>query len=97
MKLMRSKLSLLGTYTSSHAHHRGSHRGRSHGGPERRHRLDDARRGRPGGGYQPATMYRRFALQDELLSALIIAELDALENVVRGRLRFADQPARRSR
>ncbi|HMS76412.1 helix-turn-helix domain-containing protein [Gordonia sp. (in: high G+C Gram-positive bacteria)] len=43
-------------------------------------------------GISRATMYRRFASRDELLSALIIAELDALENVVRGRLRFADQP-----
>ncbi|MGC4935684.1 TetR/AcrR family transcriptional regulator [Gordonia sp. DT30] len=39
-----------------------------------------------------ATLYRRFASRDALIAALVTAELDELERLVRSRLRFADEP-----
>jgi AcrR family transcriptional regulator len=43
-------------------------------------------------GISRATMYRRFATRDTLIAAVVAAELDALEELVLARLRFADQP-----
>lgn len=43
-------------------------------------------------GLSRATVYRRFASRDQLISTLIDAELDALESVLLTRLRFADEP-----
>lgn len=43
-------------------------------------------------GLSRATIYRRYASRDDLIAALIAAELDALEGLFAGRMRFADQP-----
>ena len=43
-------------------------------------------------GISRATMYRRFASRDQLIAAMVGAELDALEKMVSARLRFADEP-----
>ncbi len=39
-----------------------------------------------------ATLYRRFASRDDLITALVVTELNDLEALVTNRLRFADQP-----
>lgn len=44
-------------------------------------------------GLSRATVYRRFASKNGLVSALVNHELEALERVVLDRLRFADDPA----
>lgn len=43
-------------------------------------------------GISRATMYRRFASRDGLIGALIADELDRLERLLIGRLRFSDAP-----
>jgi len=43
-------------------------------------------------GISRATMYRRYASRDQLVEAVINAELDALETVLLNRLRFTDEP-----
>ncbi|MCF8586876.1 TetR/AcrR family transcriptional regulator [Gordonia liuliyuniae] len=39
-----------------------------------------------------ATVYRRYSSREELIGALVADELDRLEQMLLGRLRFADQP-----
>ncbi|MDJ0029741.1 helix-turn-helix domain-containing protein [Gordonia alkanivorans] len=43
-------------------------------------------------GISRATIYRRYASRDQLLSAIVSSEFDALERVMLSRLRFADDP-----
>ncbi|GAC58712.1 putative TetR family transcriptional regulator [Gordonia hirsuta DSM 44140 = NBRC 16056] len=43
-------------------------------------------------GISRATMYRRFDSRDALIGALVAAELGALERLLTGRMRFADEP-----
>lgn len=43
-------------------------------------------------GISRATIYRRYASRDQLIAAVVSSELDALERVMLGRLRFTDDP-----
>ncbi|MEO9329030.1 TetR/AcrR family transcriptional regulator [Gordonia aurantiaca] len=43
-------------------------------------------------GISRATIYRRYASRDQLISSIVASELDELERVMVGRLRFADDP-----
>ncbi|MBD0862484.1 TetR/AcrR family transcriptional regulator [Gordonia sp. zg691] len=43
-------------------------------------------------GISRATIYRRYASRDQLISAVLTSELDELERVMLSRLRFADDP-----
>ncbi|PWD45025.1 TetR family transcriptional regulator [Gordonia paraffinivorans] len=43
-------------------------------------------------GISRATIYRRFASRDQLIASMVASELDELERVMVGRLRFTDDP-----